>query len=649
LLPPDRYVRTVAVRLAPAVPRARRQLLTRRVLFLILADAVACVTALVASLLIRFEGVIEERYREALPAVLGPLVLVRILLLFVFGLYHVQWRYAGIRDLVRLAAASGASSLLLTALTVFLQIGGFVQVLPRSVIVVDFLLFSALAGLIRMTPRILSHLPAQTAGRTPALVYGAGAAGEQIVRDMHRHPEYPYYPAGLLDDDPLKWNTTIHGVRVLGDSRAIPHALDRTGAQAVIVAIPSARASQVRPIVEAARAAGVQDIRILPGLDQILTGEVTVSQVRQVELVDLLGREQVRLDTSAIEEFLRGKRILVTGATGSIGSELARQILRFSPSRLAVLDHDETELHYALERFGREPGIQVEGLMGDVRDAGRIGAVFESFRPQVVFHAAAYKHVPLLEEHPAEGVKTNILGTRIMAIAAARSACEKFVLISTDKAVNPTSVMGATKRVAEMVIREAGHGSRCLFEAVRFGNVLGSRGSVVLTFQDQIARGGPVTVTHADMKRYFMTIPEACLLVLQAASLGRGGEVFVLDMGEPVRILDLARDMIRFSGFEPGTEIAIEFTGIRPGEKLFEEYLTAEEGVDSTLHEKIFVARITHDLSGDLLAARLLELEQACNSQDSDRIRSLLCDMIPTYRPSRAGAPEPSRDSASTS
>ncbi len=599
-------------------------------------DVVLATASLYAALLIRFEGDIEERFARTFPWVVGPVAFIKIALFFGFGLYAVQWKYASVRDLLRLGAAAGASTVLSAGASVFLQLGGYPQAMPRSVLVIDLLLFTALAGGLRLIPRFLAHAPARTAGRKPALIYGAGAGGEKIARNMAQHPEYPYFPVGFLDDDPAKRGTTIHGVKVLGGGADLAEIAVRTAAEALIVAIPSARGPQIRAIAERARQARIPDVKVLPPLEQILdVGEITVNQVRKIEVADLMGREPVTIDTASIEAHLRGKRVLVTGAAGSIGSELVRQILRFAPEKVCLFDHDETELFYLQAALAKEaPRLEVQ--VADVRDASRVDAVFRAFRPQAVFHAAAYKHVPMIEPHPEEAVRTNAFGTRNLSRAAREAGCESFVLISTDKAVNPTSVMGATKRVAEMILRETGRGAPGRFAAVRFGNVLGSRGSVVLTFREQIARGGPVTITHPEMKRYFMIVAEACLLVLQAAALARGGEVFVLDMGEPVRIVDLAREMIRLSGLEPEIDIPISYTGVRPGEKLFEEYLTAEEGVDATRHQKIFVARITHDLGGDALGSRLEDLELACDAQDVGRVRTLLAGIVTTYRPATA-------------
>ncbi len=469
--------------------------------------------------------------------------------------------------------------------------------------------------------------------RQRVLVVGAGNAGEQILRDMARNPKSPYYPVAVIDDDPEKKGTYLHGVRVVGDRTVIPQVVRDYRVEMALIAIPSASSREIRDIVRRLREAGVRKIKILPGVTELASGHVTLMDLRDVAVEDLLGREPVEIDLGRIRESLAGKSVLITGAAGSIGSEIARQVARFAPELLVLLDEDETELFW-LERTLREhhPTVNIRVSLCDIRDQGKVQWIFQETHPQVVFHAAAYKHVPVMEAFPEEAVKTNVFGTKYVAEAAIANGTERFVLISTDKAVNPTSVMGATKRLAEMLILQMSGGPTALM-AVRFGNVLGSRGSVIEIFRKQIRHGGPVTVTHPEMRRYFMTVSEAVLLVLQAATMGQGGEVFVLDMGQPVRILDLAREMIRLSGYEPDVEIPIVFTGIRPGEKLFEELLTAEEGTEATTHEKIFRAKIRCSLDGEAFRGILKALEEAAARADGSKIRALLQRAIPTYQP----------------
>ncbi|BDB11810.1 polysaccharide biosynthesis protein [Thermus thermophilus] len=465
------------------------------------------------------------------------------------------------------------------------------------------------------------------------LVVGAGEAGTMVVREMLRHPEAGLYPVGFLDDDPNKRGQTIAGVRVVGALDDLPRAVRALEVDEVLVAIPSAPGSVVRKVVELARAVGVS-YRILPGIHEILSGRVGLSQIREVRVEDLLRREPVRLNLEEIAGYLEGRVVLVTGAGGSIGSELVRQVARFHPEQVVLLGRGENSL-FSLEKEleAQWPELRYKVVVADVRDQDRLRRVFQAYRPQVVFHAAAHKHVPLMEVQPDEAILNNVGGTHNVVKLCLEFGVERLVNISTDKAVNPTSVMGASKRVAEQVV--AWGASRAapgqVFVSVRFGNVLGSRGSVVPLFLEQIKRGGPVTVTHPEMRRYFMTIPEAAQLVLQAGGMGENGRVYVLDMGEPVRILDLAKDLIRLAGFEPYRDIDIVFTGVRPGEKLFEELLTAEEGTEASYHEKIWVAKPSA-LPREF--PRLLEeLDLAARRGDERRIRELLRQLIPTYKP----------------
>ncbi len=423
---------------------------------------------------------------------------------------------------------------------------------------------------------------------------------------------------------------------MLGKRTEIPQLAEKYEVEELLIAMPSVASRVIRETVDLGRRAGLKQIKILPGFHELISGRVGLADIREVQLEDLLGREPVHIAVREIESYLKDKVVLVTGAAGSIGSELCRQIAKFNPKELFALDQDETGLFY-IENELREKfsDLKLHAIIADIRDQPKIERIFSQVRPQVIFHAAAYKHVPLMELHPDEAVKNNIFGTLVVAEAAQKWGAEKFVLISTDKAVNPTSVMGATKRVAEMLIQALNCHGKTQFTAVRFGNVLGSRGSVIPVFQEQIKRGGPVTVTHGDMKRYFMITSEAVLLVLQAGAMGQGGEVFILHMGEPVRIEDLAREMIRLSGYEPDKDIPIVFTGQRPGEKLFEELLTSEEGTIATRHEKIFVAKLTSQVPEELLQKHLKRLEALVGQNAKEEIIRLLQGMVPTYRPAR--------------
>jgi FlaA1/EpsC-like NDP-sugar epimerase len=427
-------------------------------------------------------------------------------------------------------------------------------------------------------------------------------------------------------------------VRVLGGRDILPQTIKQERIDEVMVAMPGSSGAIVRQVVVAARAAGAPSIRIMPSMTDMLEGRVGLADVRAVQVEDLLNRAPVKLDMGPVGDFLYGRTILVTGAAGSIGSELSRQIASYAPGRMVVLDQNESNLfglELELRRIG--PHVRVFAEIADVRDRERMRQVFGTYRPQAVFHAAAYKHVPMMESHPQEAVRTNVVGTKITAEVASEFGAEAFVLISTDKAVNPTSVMGATKRAAEMVVRRSNETSATRFLAVRFGNVLGSRGSVVPILEDQIRRGGPITVTHPDMERYFMTVPESVRLILKAASFSSGGEVFVLDMGEPVRIVDLAEALIRLSGYEPDVDVPIQFTGIRPGEKLREEILMAEEGTESTKVEEIYVARLGTEPDPSALEHAVALLDEAAHQGDPARIRAVLQDLVSTYHPGPGG------------
>jgi len=466
------------------------------------------------------------------------------------------------------------------------------------------------------------------------LIVGAGEAGTMLAREMLRHPEAGLLPVGFLDDDPAKQHQKIMGIPVLGPISSLPQVAASTHADEVLIAIPSAPGKVVRRVVELARQVGLRH-RIVPGIYEILSGKVAISQIRNVDVEDLLRRDPVQLDTSEITDYLEGRVVLVTGAGGSIGSEIVRQVARFRPRRILLLGRGENSLYQIEREIERTwPEMDWRTIVADVRDREKMQHVFTTYAPEVVFHAAAHKHVPMMEANPDEAIFNNVGGTKNVVELALEYGVERFVNISTDKAVNPTSVMGASKRVAEYLVQWAAQRAKPgqAFVSVRFGNVLGSRGSVIPLFKEQIAKGGPVTVTHQDMTRYFMTIPEAAQLVLQAGGLGNNGAVYVLDMGEPVRIADLVRDLIRLSGLEPGADIEIIYTGIRPGEKLFEELLTAEEGTEASKHSHIFVAKGNASGLEERLAL-IEELFDAARKRDPAEIRAVFKRLVPTFSP----------------
>ncbi len=610
----------------------------KRVLFFLAADVFLLSFSIYAALWLRFEGQIPARFLGDLELLIPLAAGLKLPVFYLQGLYGISWSYVSVRELISVGKGVVYGSLLLgTAFFVFRMepiLSGF----PRSVLVIDLLLSLVLVGGLRAARRVyLQFFKRFPLSGRRTLIVGAGDAGEQIARAMLNERRTAYMPVGLVDDDPAKRGVSIHGVRVLGPRSSIPELVAKYDVEELLIAMPSSSPAAVRETIALGREAGLKAIKTLPGFHELVTGQVDLGDIRAVQVEDLLGRDPVEVDVREVERELKGKAVLVTGAAGSIGAELCRQIVQFAPAKLLALDQDETGLfHLEAELREAAPDLPVRAVIADVNDRGKLARLFQSERPQVVFHAAAYKHVPLVEANPDEGVKNNVLGTYAAAAAAREFGAERFVLISTDKAVNPSSVMGATKRLAERVVQALNEPGGTRFSAVRFGNVLGSRGSVIPTFQAQIARGGPVTVTHPEVKRYFMVPSEAVLLVLQAGALGRGGEVFVLDMGEPVKIVELAREMIRLSGLEPDRDVPVVFTGLRPGEKLYEELLTAEEGTAATRHEKIFVARLEAPWTAEELEtnlARLRELTQA----DRAAVIAALRELVPGYAPTAEG------------
>jgi len=592
--------------------------------------------AFVGAYLLRFDGSIPPDLRARALNGFALLLLLRAGTFWQAGLFHGMMRYAGIPEVKSIIRASTVATVLLVG------VGALSRNLhlPRSIYVGEWLLAILFASSLRLSVRMLRERNAASGpqlGRTKrAVIIGAGDTGEMLLRDLNRVPQYGIQVMGLLDDDRSKQSVWVRGVRVMGpaDAASIRRVRDDLGVELAVLAIPSASGQRTREIVAACREAGLET-KTLPGLQQIFNGEVSVSMLRDVAIDDLLRREPIELDEKSMGQLLGGRRILVTGGAGSIGSELARQALRFEPSAVALLDHNENALFF-LERelLELQRRIPVLPIIADIKDPKRIRAVLEDFRPHVILHAAAHKHVPLMEANPAEAIKNNVFGTRVVADLAAACGVETFVAVSTDKAVNPTSVMGTSKRIAEMYLQMLSVRSQTRFVAVRFGNVLGSAGSVVQVFREQIAKGGPVTVTHPEMTRYFMTIPEACQLVLQAGALAHGGEIFLLDMGEPVKIVDLARDMIRMSGYEPDSDIRVEFSGVRPGEKLYEELLLDSETHARTVHPKILVGRIA-PVEADFIEAAMRDLAEVLEAPP-DEVRRVLSRIVPHARLSSA-------------
>jgi FlaA1/EpsC-like NDP-sugar epimerase len=545
-----------------------------------------------------------------------------------FGLYRGIWRYASIPDLKRIIFAATLSAAAIATVLLMLQLDPPV---PRSVLLLDPLLLVLLMGGSRMAYRVWKdgRIAATTLSAKPVLVLGGGDAGANLVKQLEHSHEWRV--VGILDDNAAKQQRLIHGVKVLGPIDSIGQWAEKFEAAHAVIALPGASPPSRRRAYELCAQHGLQTL-IVPTFADLMSGRVTVSALRNVELEDLLGRNPVQLDNRGLSTLLGGAVVLVTGAGGSIGSELCRQVLRFGPARLVCLDHSEFALYTLEQELARgDTGVDRHFLVGDVKDRDRVREVLERFRPQVVFHSAAYKHVPLMEdENAAEALANNVIGTWVVANEARRASAKRFVLISTDKAVNPTNVMGASKRLCERVCQALNRDGPTRFVMVRFGNVLGSAGSVIPKFREQIARGGPVTVTHPDIERFFMSIPEASQLVLQASFMGQGGEIFVLDMGEPIRIADLARDMIRLSGLDE-EEVRVEFTGLRPGEKLYEELFADGEAGLPTPHPKLRIAR-TAEAPELRWAEQLVDWVRACRGAEHAAIKAGLRDWLPEYR-----------------
>jgi FlaA1/EpsC-like NDP-sugar epimerase len=560
-----------------------------------------------------------------------------------FGLYQRFWVYASVRELVTITLAVTTASAAVAGLMYLLRALGAFVYFARSIPVIDWLLSLLLVGGVRFLPRILSEEMFSRRGKSAegqVLVVGAGDAGALVVREMHKNPQLALSPVAFLDDDPQKQGVTIHGVPVVGTLNDLAQTLDEILISEVIIAIPSAPGRVVRRVAEVCQAKQVA-FRTMPGIYELIGGTVNVSRLREVDITDLLRREHAQINQERVDKLLKGRRVLVTGAGGSIASELCRQIARWQPASLVLVGHGENSIfEIALELEESFPSLDKHPLIADVRDRHRLRKIFERYQPEVIFHAAAHKHVSLMERNAEEAVTNNVVGTRNVVEIALEFGIEHLVMISTDKAVCPTSIMGATKRLAEMIVLQAASRHNRHFSVVRFGNVLGSRGSVVPLFRRQIAAGGPVTVRDPEVERYFMTIPEAVYLVLQAFALGLGGEVFLLNMGEPVKILDLARDLIRLSGLEPGQDIEIVFTGLRPGEKISE--VLWDEGVDQlpTDHPEISRLDRIEVLEMDELDDVIRRLVVLAEAGEVDRLIELLDEVVPGARIRETPSPD---------
>lgn len=611
----------------------KKTIITKTVFF-ILADIVLITASIFFAFLIRFDGQIPSQYFPFVSRVIVLAIIFTIPIFYFQGLYSFSWSYVSTSEIISLFKAVTVSFIFLSIALFISKYFPSLENFPRSILLISYLLVFIFCGGIRIAKRIYLHITgsARMTKKEKTLIIGAGDAGEQILRSIISSKISPYCPIGFIDDNPIKQGVNIHGYKVLGKISDIPKIIASEEAKELIIALPSAGNEIIKKAVELGRKAGVKKIKIAPPISEVIDGRVSFKNLKDVDVVDLLGREEVDLDTKQIELFIKDKAVLITGAAGSIGSELCRQIAKFNPRELLLLDQDETGIFNILKELNNNfPDLEIQSLIADIRDKKKISEIFEKFQPKIVFHAAAYKHVPLMEANPDEAVKNNIFGAENLVNNSLKQSVEKFVFVSTDKAVNPTSIMGATKRVSEMICQAYNQKNKTKFVSVRFGNVLNSRGSVIPTFREQIRRGGPVEVTHRDMKRYFMLTSEACLLVMQAGAMGNGGEVFVLDMGKPVKIWDLAKQMIKLSGFEPDKDIAIVFTGIRPGEKLFEEMLTAEEGTVATENQKIFIAKLSVVGIEDL-EKQLRAIKDLIEKHEVEKIIDTLKSIVPYFR-----------------
>jgi len=616
--------------------------LYRNLFVILLLDILAICLCYYAAHLVRFDFKISSVQFIACAKILPLIVIVKIACFYLFNLYRGMWRFTSIRDVMNIVLSSVVSSCIIVCLLLlYNRFSGF----SRSVFVIDLcftiLTISGLRLLVRMFfEHVSGYLIKVEDEDEPKpkrlLIIGAGAMGEKIFRLIKDSAGKKYEVVGFLDDHPVKIGKLIHGVKVLGKISDIRSVNEKISADEALIAITTASAEQMRAIVKQCKRSGIP-FKTLPGPDEMINGNFSIGSIREVSYSDLLGRKDVRLDEGRIGDYIEGRVVLVTGAGGSIGSELCRQICRFKPKQILLYERAESPLfEIDLELRTHFKGFGIVPLLADIQNMTQLERVFQDFRPEIVFHAAAYKHVPMLESHAWKAVRNNILGTFNLSECATKYDVDRFVFVSTDKAVRPTNVMGATKRIAEILIQnqEAYKKCRTKFMIVRFGNVVGSAGSVLPLFKRQIEKGGPITVTHPDVTRYFMTIPEAAQLILQAGAMGEGGEIFILDMGDPIKIDHIARDLIRLSGLEPDKDIKIDYVGLRPGEKLYEELITEGEGIVETEHRKIMVLRGSHQ-NLQVLNGNIGKLAALAEDQNTEAIIERLKQIVPEYNPVR--------------
>jgi len=631
----------------------------RNYAIVLLVDIILMTFAFYSAHLVRFDFNIPPYFQSAFRRILPVVIVIKLVCFYWFDLYRGMWRYTGLADLFNIIKAASLSSVaIITVVLYSTRFHGF----SRSVFIIDWCFTIFLISIFRLAVRlyydyfedirsgrvsfgIVNRLLKKDVGQKKLLIIGAGNCAEKIFREIHNNAALRYNVAGFLDDNPGKKGLKIHGIPVLGNLDEIGATIKRFKIDELLIAIPSASSTAMRQIVDKCKQTGLP-FKTIPSYGELIDGRITINSIREVTYRDLMRREAVHLEEDRIEAYLKGGRVLITGAGGSIGSELCRQIARFRPACLVLFERAESPLYeIELELNRLYPEITIYPVLGDILDEDLLHRTFQEFRPQTVFHAAAYKHVPMLERQPWRAIENNIIGTFKVTAAANAFASERFVFVSTDKAVRPTNIMGVSKRIAELMVHCQNASTKYMI--VRFGNVFGSVGSVIPLFKKQIAQGGPVTVTHPEVTRYFMTIPEACQLILQAGAMGSGGEIFLLDMGTAIKIDDMARDLIRLSGFEPDVDIKIDYIGLRPGEKLYEELITDGEGIVPTQHKKIMVLR-SDGCDRHALSDQIDALVSLAKSHDAEGIRRQFVEMVPEYHPAdnthgalRSGASAP--------
>lgn len=603
-----------------------------RATFLVLLDIILINLSVALAYLLRFDGDfrnIPPEFKINFLKLALIVTIVKLVCFIFFKLYSSLWKYASIYEMVSIVSAAFVSNAIILSYIFLERIA-----VPRSIFIITIFIDAFLIGGVRFSYRILRRFIKgeiiQIRNSKRVLVIGGGDAGAIIIKELKLHPELKLTPIAIIDDNAAKKGRKINGVPIVGIRSDIAEVVNKRNIDEIIIAVPSASKRDISEIYNECSKTSCK-VKILPSVSQLIDESVVMQKIRDVNIEDLLGREPVKLDVEEISTYITGQVVLVTGGGGSIGSELCRQIVSFNPKQLVILDNYENNAYdIQNELLYNYPKLNLLTIIANIREKHRLDSIFNKYRPNVVFHAAAHKHVPLMEANPTEAIKNNVFGTMNVAECADKFGVKKFVLISTDKAVNPTNIMGATKRIAEMIIQGMNRYSNTDYVAVRFGNVLGSNGSVIPLFKKQIEQGGPVTVTHPEIIRYFMTIPEAVQLVIQAGAMAKGGEIFVLDMGQPVKICDLARNLIKLSGFEPDVDIKIEFSGLRPGEKLYEELLLAEEGLEATRNDKIFVAQpVATDLA---MLKREIDCLKEIIMTNADGVKDYIQTIVPTYK-----------------